>query len=174
MIQTPLRIGLFALAVSLVLCGCSVFTGSNSNSGKEKARESSSPYDDMDELKVFVDLSEDPEEVSWVEKDLKPGETGSADSTAAKKRLLAVLRYEGDPARRFNTSVTGLGKGEAVSLNVESWFPAELVAKGQTGAEETLKGMSYPAKALAKSPYTDGRIVRVDGTDYFVLELFVR
>jgi len=31
--------------------------------------------------------------------------------------------------------------------------------------------LSYPANAFYLEPYTDGRITRIENTDYFVLEL---
>jgi hypothetical protein len=37
--------------------------------------------------------------------------------------------------------------------------------------DDSLNGVAYAADSFYQEPFTSGRIVRVDGTDYFVLEL---
>jgi hypothetical protein len=40
--------------------------------------------------------------------------------------------------------------------------------------DDTLRAKAYAANAFFGGPYNDGRIARIDGTDYFVLELFAK
>lgn len=175
MIQTPLRIALAALlCASLFLLGCSGFKGPNSNTETGRTAGGVDVKDDIEDLNGLINLAEAPEEVSFVESEVRPGDLASGAGKEARRRLLAVLRYEGEPAKRLSASVAALGKGEPVSLGMETWYPAELVAKSQTGGEESLRGIAYPAAMLAKAPYTDGRMIRVEGTDYYVVELYAR
>ncbi len=59
----------------------------------------------------------------------------------------------------------------ASDIDAESWFPPELVAKSQESGDENLKGTSYPANNFLQEPYKNGKLTRINDTDFFVLEL---
>jgi len=42
---------------------------------------------------------------------------------------------------------------------------------GELSGDDSLKGLAYSADSFFQEPYTSGRVIRIDGTDYFVLEL---
>lgn len=172
MIRKPL--GFLLLTASFLLgitaCGKSSIGGSTSNTSADSAQALTN--DDLEELQGLVYLPVDPDEVSWRERPLTESEAASAGSKEGASRLVAVLRYEGDNAQKFSTSLAGLGKGEPGTAAVETWYPAELIAKGQTGTEETVKVTKYSADSYAKPPYRKGRLFRVEGIDFYILELF--
>lgn len=117
--------------------------------------------DDPEELEKIIKLPFPPEEATWRE------ESAGAPS---RKKLTAVVSFTGDDARRISES--GNGKSTEVSdIEPETWFPAELVAQSQLSGDETLKGVSFSADEFLQAPYNAGKITRIDGTNYFVLEL---
>ncbi len=60
---------------------------------------------------------------------------------------------------------------QPAETTTETWFPAELIAASGLSGNETLKGTAYSAEDFMKSPYNQGRLIKVDETDYFILEL---
>jgi len=56
-------------------------------------------------------------------------------------------------------------------IGSELWFPAELIAQADNSGDDTLNGTTYAANAFFQPPFTDGKLTRIQGTDYFVLEL---
>jgi hypothetical protein len=89
----------------------------------------------------------------------------------AKKQLLAVLRFSPEDANRIVAESEKFGAGQADSLSAERWFPDELIAQADIAGDGTLKGTRYPANLFYQEPYTTGKLFRVEGVDYFVLEL---
>ena len=60
--------------------------------------------------------------------------------------------------------------GIQVTIENETWFPDDLIAYGEMSGDDTLKGTSYAANAFLQDPFNEGRVVRIEGTNYFVLE----
>ena len=60
---------------------------------------------------------------------------------------------------------------QQTTITSESWFPPELIAQGNVTGDDALNGLSYAANAFFQDPYNDGRITRIQGTDYFILEM---
>ena len=85
--------------------------------------------------------------------------------------MTAVLHYLPEDTPKLIALTEKHKPAEAVELEVESWFPAELIAQSQTSGNETIKGNAYAANDFLQSPYSTGRITHISGTDYFVLEL---
>ena len=117
---------------------------------------------------MTIKLPFHPEEAVWREE--TPGKTPAPTD----KKLIAVLRFSKDNADKVTAQAEKYKPGADVKINTESWFPAELIAQSQTSGDETLKGISYPANDFFNTPYTDGKISRIEGTEYFVLELFAK
>ena len=88
-----------------------------------------------------------------------------------RKEIIAVLRFSPEDADRIVADAAPRLVTQNVSLSSESWFPAELIAQAEMSGDDSLSGVAYAADGFFQEPYTSGRIVRVDGTDYFVLEL---
>lgn len=90
---------------------------------------------------------------------------------AAHKKLVAVLRFPQPEANRLIADAEKIRPAQQVAMPSEPWFPPELVAQGDLSGDDTLNGKSYAANAFFQDPYNDGRITRIEDTDYFVLEL---
>ena len=112
----------------------------------------------VEELGVIVNVPYEAEDVAWKQ---------SPD----KKKVLAVLRFSDVDSNKVVSEAEASGPPSQVAIPSESWFPDELVAQSDVSGDSTLKGMAYPANRFFLEPYTDGRITRVEGTDFFILEL---
>lgn len=147
-----------------------VFTscgGSSSNSNTQPATSangssanSSSSKTNVEELGMLINVPYESDEAFWKE-------------DAAQKKLIAVLRFPPAEANRLIADAEKTRPPQRVSLTPESWFPAELVAQSDMSGD-ALNGQSYAANAFLQPPYNDGRITRIEDSDYFVLEVFAK
>ncbi len=114
----------------------------------------------VEELQLLVNIpyEVEDEDIVWKE-------------NAAQKKLVAVLRFSAENANRIVAEATARHAPQNVTLSSESWFPSELIAQGELSGDDSLKGIAYAADDFFQEPYTSGRIARIDGTDYFVLEM---
>ncbi len=153
---------LVLLFASHILSGCSSPAG-NGNASNAVANNSSNaavsgPNDNVEELMMLVRLPFQPEEVAW-------------DENPSQKSLVAVIRFSPENAAKMATEVARGGQPKPETLPVETWYPAELIAQGETTGESTIKGLAYPAEPFLNPPYTKGRITRIENTDYFILQI---
>lgn len=132
--------------------------------------------DDLSELATLVRLPEIPvnpetadepetrdrEEVVWQEI-----ETANPKG----KKLIAVLRYSPEITAQIVESAEKHRPAAPADVDAETWFPPELVAKSQETGDEALKGNSFSANDFLQPPYVNGRLTRINDTNYFVLEL---
>jgi hypothetical protein len=168
-----------ALLIAAIFTGCGSNNTTNSNAANQNANSANSNSaasikDDVDELELTIKLPFRPEEAVWREDVL--GKTGDnrVPPAPTDKKLIAVLRFLKDDADKITAQAEKYKPAAPETLNSENWFPAELVAQSQTSGDETLKGNSYAANDFLNPPYSDGKLTRIDGTDYFVLELFAK
>ena len=111
-----------------------------------------------EELGVLVNVPYETEDIVWKE-------------DAAKKRIIAVMRFSTPDSNKIVAEAEKYGQPQPVEIAVETWFPDELTAQGETSGDSALKGVAFPANSFFLEPYTNGRITRIEGGDYFVLEL---
>ncbi|MFN2412269.1 MAG: hypothetical protein ABR535_04330, partial [Pyrinomonadaceae bacterium] len=117
---------------------------------------------DVDELAMLVRFPVGPEDAVWKE-----------ESTPARK-LTAVVRFTDQNAAIVESNAS---KGDAAtqhSTATENWFPGELLAQSEMSGDGRITGTSYPATEFIQPPFSDGRITRVPGTPFFILELNAR
>lgn len=112
--------------------------------------------DDTDELKKIIQLPAAPEEATFVKDD---------------KKLIAVLKFSGADAAQIAAQAEKHKTPVALDVDAEDWFPPELVAQSQGSGDATLKGVEYAANDFTQPPYTSGKLIRVNDTNFFVLEL---
>jgi hypothetical protein len=123
---------------------------SNSDANTEKTN--------VEELGMLVSVPYETEDIVW--KDL-----------AAQKKLIAVLRFSSADGAKLVAEASAVHPPVAVSIQCETWFPDELIAQSDLSGDDTLKATAYAANAFLQPPFNEGRISRVEGTDYFVLEV---
>jgi hypothetical protein len=177
--QTAPKI-IIALLVAAFFTACTSNNNQTSNSNQTdqaltaaNANNSNSVKDDVDELEMMIKMPFHPEDVVWREETL--GKTGNDRVPGpTDKKLVAVLRFFKNDADKVVAQAEKYKAAAPETINTEKWFPAELIAQSQTSGDETLKGLSYAADDFYNAPYTNGKITRIEGTDYFVLELFAK
>jgi hypothetical protein len=161
--MTSTRIGLIlALILSAFgLIGCgggNADSNSSANANSQPAANSNSVRTNVEELGMLINVPYESDEVFW------------KDDTAHKK-LVAVLKFPANEANRLVADAEKIRPAQKVAINPESWFPPELVAQSDMRGDDTLNGKSYAANAFFQDQYNEGRIVHIDDSDYFVLEL---
>ena len=167
-----------ALLIAAIFTACGSNTDVNSNSANQTANSANSNSaaslkDNIEELEMTIKLPLHPEEAVWREENLAKNGDNRVPAPTDKK-LTVVLRFLKDDADKITAQAEKYKPAASEIINSENWFPAELVAQSQTSGDETLKGKSYAANDFYNVPYADGKLTRIDGTDYFVLELFAK
>lgn len=121
------------------------------------------PQDDVEELERIIKLPFHPEEAIWRETVLETPQDG--------KKLTVVLKFSTEEANKIVEQAEQYKSITDVEVDAEDWFPAELIAQSQISGDVNLKGKSYNANDFFQSPFSNGKITRINNTDYFVLEL---
>jgi hypothetical protein len=153
----------FLLILVIFACifaaGCGGHAGiSNSNAAPGQAENTNTAKTNVEELSMLINVPYEVEDIVWKE-------------DAAHKHLTAVLRLSTQDADKAIAEAATHGTPQHIAVPSESWFPAELVAQSDLSGDDTLRGTAYAADAFFQEPYTSGRLVRVDDSDYLILEL---
>ena len=160
----PFARSVFVLSVlisSLSILNCSSPANSNeanATTGNSTSAANSGPKDNIEEFADLVRLPFAPEDVTWKE-------------ASGGKSITAVVRFSPENAAKMSTEVAKNGQPATETLPVESWYPTELIAQSEMTGESTVKGESYPAEPFLNPPFTKGKISRVEGTDYFIIQI---
>lgn len=169
------------LLALLLLAGCgnADLTNGNSNSFAQNSNQisgangenSNSAQDDIEELGKIIKLPLAPEEVNYWEENFKKPAAESQNTGRAGKKLVVVLKFSPENAALLTGQIERIRLPVDSQIDAENRFPAELVAQSQLSGDESLKGKSYAADDFFQPPYSDGKITRIENSDYFVLEL---
>ena len=164
--------------IILVISGCGEITNDNSNVSatanqfeQNKKNNANISKDDIEELGKIIKLPMQPEEASWREDISENQENDNGAPTSPRKKLTVVLKYSAEDAQKIVEQSDKSKPAFASDIDAESWFPPELVAKSQESGDENLKGTSYAANDFLQEPYKNGKLTRINDTDFFVLEL---
>lgn len=128
--------------------------------------------DDTAELLRLIRVPFTPEESVWREEPVRKTTDGKNTAVEGQKKLIVVLRFNEEEAGAIVRQAEPYKPTERVNIDAETWFPAELIAKSGLSGDDTLKGTAYDAADFTQPPYANGRVTRIDDTNYFVLELF--
>ncbi len=116
----------------------------------------------VEELGLIIKLPYEPVEASW-RNEVAAGSSGSS--------IRAVLLFTIEDGKALIVAAETTKPGQTVEVVAENWYPAELIAKSEMGEESKLTGKAYPADAFFQPPYNSGRLIKIDDTDHFILEL---
>jgi hypothetical protein len=175
---TFVNLTIITLFVVLLLSACGDNDLSNTNSAAGNSNQiagvnadnANSTKDDIDELEKIIKLPVVPKEVNYWEENLTKTVDGQKLAQSGKK-IVAVLKYSSENAAQLIGQIEKIKPPVDAEIDAESRFPAELIAQSQLSGDESLKGKSYAADDFFQTPYTSGKISRVENSDYFVLEL---
>lgn len=155
-------LALFLCAALSLACGGSANKSENSraSTSSNQANENvNAVRSNVEELGLIVNVPYEAEDIVWKE-------------DASHKKIIAVLRFAPADSSKLVAEAEKIRLPENANIASETWFPAELIAQGEmSGGDDSLNGRSYAANQFFQEPFTSGRIVRIENTDYFVLEL---
>lgn len=112
----------------------------------------------VEDLSLLINEPYDVQDVTWKQ---------SKD----QKKITAVIRFDPDDEKKVIAEAEKFGPAQNVTVETQSWFPDELSAQSDLHGDTPLSGKAYPANQFFQDAYNSGRIVDIDGTDYYVLEL---
>lgn len=124
--------------------------------------------DNVEELELTIKLPIHPEEALWRE---DKTEVQSNSAARIGKKLTAVLKFTAEDAAKIVAQSETYRPATPAQIETESWFPAELIAQSELSGNETLKGNSYAANDFLQPPFSNGKLTRLDDSNYFILEL---
>lgn len=161
-LRTGIILALFATLATAPGCG----GAANSNTAKsnrpaaaiEPPEDPHVPKTNLEELRILINVPYEAEDVVWKE-------------DAAHTKLIAVLRFLPADAAKAVAEAEKFGAPQAGVVSPESWFPDELTAQSEMSGDSALKGSVYPANGFLQEPYKTGKLTRIEGTDFFVLEV---
>lgn len=107
---------------------------------------------------MLINFSLEPEDILWLQYE-------------SPKKIVAVFRLDEQGTKKLADQLKAKLPGAARTVTVEDWFPAELVAGGETTGASSVDGTAFPADDFFQAPFTQGTITRINDTDFFVLEL---
>ena len=161
MLTKKLGIILALFCGAVVFSGCGPSGGSNASNNQGSANtasNSNSVKTNSEELGMLINLPFESEEAIWKE-------------NSAAKKVIAVLRFEPSVSNTVVVQAEKFKPAQDASIPAETWFPPELIAQSEMNGDSNLKGKMYAANDFFQEPYTQGTLFRVEGTDYFVLQL---
>ncbi len=157
---------ILALWLTIIfLNACAVNKTENSNAAAPNSNQTTVSkgeivvQDDVENLAKLIKLPFTPEEATFTETDSKD------------KKLVAVLKFTPANANAIIANAEKHKSPVAADIDAEMWFPPELIAKSQESGDEVLKGNEYAANDFFQSSYSNGKLTRINDTNYFVLEL---
>ena len=130
--------------------------------------------DNTENLKVIIKMPFEPEEAVWLEDLMNKRNAENRDFSAGDKKLTAVLRFSTEDADKIVAQAETYRQPSPAEFGTEDWFPAELIAQSDLSGNETLKGIDYAAADFSHPPYIDGRLTRIENSNYFILELYTK
>lgn len=160
-IKTAAILALFSISALSSACGGSANTAANSatsTSSNQSNSNANSVRSNVEELGLLVTVPYEAEDVVWKE-------------YPSQKRIIAVFRFSPADSTKLIAEAEKFGASEAATVTSETWFPAELTAQSEMTGEDTINGHAYAANQFFQEPYTNGRLVRIDNTDFFVLDV---
>jgi hypothetical protein len=152
-------LALSALCAFITACGSGpANSNAVSNAAANQVTRSAEARTNVEELGMLINVPYESEEAFWKE-------------DQPRRSVVAVLRFPAVESSRLVADAEKVQAPQPAVITPENWFPPELIAQGDLSGDDSLKGTSYSAAAFYNPPYNAGRIVRIENSDYFVLEL---
>ena len=153
------RLAILSLFGALLIAGCGAGGGANSNSVTSvPTPDPNAPRTGVEELGLLITVPYESEDCIWKQ---DPG----------TKAITAVLRFDAEDTGKLAAQVEKLRPPEEASVPMETWFPGDMVVDSDLRGDDQLRGKAYAADPFFQEPYVSGRLLRVGGTDYWILQL---
>lgn len=122
------------------------------------APNASAPRTSVEELGLVINIPYEAEDAVWKD-------------DPSQKKLTAVLRFDPQDTAKIVAAAEKTRPPQPATLASETWFPPDLLAESEVRGVDEILGKAYAANQFFQGDYTDGRLIRVDGNDYLILEL---
>lgn len=150
---------------SLLFSACAPGPGGNNtltnNRANGNSNASKKANDNLEELGMLIKLTDEPEDLVWRDE---------AIAASDGRKLTAVLLYLPASTNKIISDAEKHGPAIDVSIEPADWYPKELILQNELSGEP-LQGKQYSANEFLQAPYNSGRIIRIEGTDYIIIEL---
>lgn len=148
---------------SLMGAGCGSPSPGNSANANKPGRNSAVSVSNTantkaEELGMLLNFTWEPEDLVWKQSD-------------GSRSITAVFRLDEEDAKKLSDQLNARSPGAPKSVQVEQWFPPELIAGSETSGGTAVEGTSYPADDFYQAPFSQGTVTRITGTDFFVIEI---
>ena len=154
-----LRLAILTLFGALLMAGCGNSGASNANSASAAPTpDANGPKTGVEELGLLITVPYEAEDCTWKQ----DGRT---------KAITAVLRFDAEDTGKLLADVQKIHGPQDASIAMQTWFPGDMVVDSDLRGDDQLKGKAYAADPFFQEPYLSGRLVRIVGTDYWVLEI---
>ena len=139
----------------------------NINTNVNANNNSEQTLDDSVKLAELITIPYEPEESIFRVDKATEGENAETEKETS---LTAVIKFSDENAQQL---LADLQKTKSFEMKIEPelWFPAELVAKSELSGDQAIKGTGFNADKFFKPPYNAGSVMKIEGTNYFVLIL---
>jgi len=153
-------LALFLILATLTACGGNDANSNSQAQADQNGKGENAPVakTNVEDLAMLVNVPYESEDVVWMD-------------FPKQKKIVAVLRFSQSESNHLIVDAEKVRAPQQTTITSESWFPPELIAQGNVTGDDALNGLSYAANAFFQDPYNDGRITRIQGTDYFILEM---
>lgn len=173
--HSKFTIGLFGIIFLFNSCARNETANSNSSASNSNQTAGSAnefvPKDDVEELGKIIKLPIAPEEATYSENSLNDKNSEPRVPAPNEKKIIAVLKFSTENANQISADAEKYKQPAPADVEAENWFPPELVAQSQISGDEVLKGVSYAADDFLQAPFNNGKLTRINNTNYFVLEM---
>ncbi len=172
--QAKLLFGLALIIILLNACAGNQKANINSSAPTNDNSNSNTAIivkDDIEELGKIIKLPAAPEEATYNEFTLNDRSSAPRTPSPNGKKLIAVLKFSDENASQIAANAEKYKPAAPADVDAESWFPPELVARSQETGDSALKGVEYAANDFLQAPFINGRLTRINDTNYFILEL---
>ena len=154
-----LRLAILTLFGALLMAGCGNGDGVNANSRSAvPTPEANGPRTGVEELGLLITVPYEAEDCIWKQ-----------DPTT--KGITAVLRFDAEDTGKLLADVQKIHPPVDASIPMQTWFPGDMVVDSDLRGDDQLRGKAYAADPFFQDPYVSGRLVRIVGTEYWVLEI---
>jgi hypothetical protein len=152
--------------VSAFFSGCqSLIKTENTNTISQPIITVSETKDDIDEFEKIARLPFYPEDVVWQETTVENSPNGNG------KKIRAILLFKQEDYDKLMAQPDKQKPAGNLELEAEKWFPDELVARSDFSGDRVLKGILYPAESFLAEPFKKGVFMKIDGTEFFILDI---
>ena len=161
------RFSLLLAAPLALLCSCVPNGPAASSPAPRPAPGSTFPVSrDIDTLGKSIALPRRPLSAVWQMKQMGDGEMGPSDYT-----IKAVMQFSPRDLQALTARAAKRAAPRPGTISLEPWFPQALKKKAEK-SKNGLRAQSLDPSDFYKMSFIQGKLWRIEGTNYFFVSLF--